>query len=94
MKRLLFLLCFFGVSPLACAEETLSVCFNYGCLNQAEVTFSQTQFDEVQALLADAADALHERVLARLRELRTGGLIAPMALGNECILEPNCLKYV
>lgn len=38
--------------------------------------------------------ALHERVLARLRELRTGGLIAPMALGNECILEPNCLKYV
>ena len=63
MKRLLFLLCFFGASLLACAEETLSVCFNYGCLNQAEVTFSQTQFDEVQALLADAADAQHERVL-------------------------------
>ena len=63
MKRLLFLLCFFGASLSACAEEMLSVCFNYGCLNQAEVTFSPMQLDEVQALLADASDAMHERML-------------------------------
>ena len=56
MKRLLCLLCFLGTSFLVCAEETLSVCFNYGCLNQAEVTFSPMQLDEVQARLADATD--------------------------------------
>ena len=62
MRRLVFL------ALLACwttanAAETLSVCYNYGCLNQAEVTFSQLQIDEVQALLADALNAEHERHL-------------------------------
>lgn len=37
--------------------------------------------------------ALHDRVLPRLRELRTQGLIAPMKLGPECAPTRGCLRY-
>lgn len=36
---------------------------------------------------------LHERVLRRLLELRTQGLLAPMRLGSECRPEKGCLRY-
>ena len=63
MRFWLFLLGLLGCSVLANAQESLSVCFNYGCLNSAEVHFSPAQLDEVQALLGDAASATHERAL-------------------------------
>ena len=61
MRRLL--LCFLLCCRLAGAEESLSVCFNYSCMSQAEVSFAEEQLDEVRALLADALDAGHERAL-------------------------------
>lgn len=41
--------------------ETVSVCFNYGCLSQAEVAFSEAQLLQVRALLAGARSAEEER---------------------------------
>lgn len=49
----------------ASEEATLKVCFNYGCLAEAEVSFSPAQLDEITALLR-AGDAAGER--ARLGE--------------------------
>ena len=37
--------------------------------------------------------ALHERVLRRMLELRSQGLIAPMRLGSECQPAKGCLRY-
>ncbi|SNU01857.1 Galactose-1-phosphate uridylyltransferase [Ruaniaceae bacterium KH17] len=37
---------------------------------------------------------LHDRVLARLIELRREGAIAPMRLGAECTVEKDLLRYV
>lgn len=38
----------------AVADERLSVCFNYGCLSQAEAVFSEAQLADVGRLLASA----------------------------------------
>ncbi len=43
------------------AVERVSVCFNYGCLAQAEVEFSDEQLDEVGQWLAAARNSLEER---------------------------------
>ena len=40
--------------------ETLTVCFNYGCYAQADVSFSEAQLAEIKASLR-AADAAEER---------------------------------
>lgn len=45
----------------AMGAETVGVCFNYGCLSQAEVTYSETQLMRVRALLAGARSADEER---------------------------------
>ena len=52
----------FGGFLLLCAlcagaEERVSVCFNYGCLMQAEVVFSDEQLRELGLLLGQAQDA-------------------------------------
>ena len=47
------------------ADEKVKVCFNYGCLAEAEVSFSPAQLDEITVLLR-AGDAAGER--ARLGE--------------------------
>lgn len=60
MKRLLFFV-LLGVSICAPARETVSVCFNYSCLNTAEVTYRRSQLLLVSELLSDAIDAAHER---------------------------------
>ena len=52
-------------APSAGEEATLKVCFNYGCLAEAEVTFSAEQLAEVATLLR-ADTAAEER--ARLGE--------------------------
>lgn len=43
------------------AAETVSVCFNYGCVSQAKVTFDDGQLNEIGALLAKSQDAAQER---------------------------------
>ena len=43
------------------AEERVSVCFNYGCLTQAEVVFSDEQLRVVGGILGEARDAEQER---------------------------------
>jgi len=43
------------------AAEQITICFNYGCLNQAEVEFSDGQLDEVAELLGGARTAAEER---------------------------------
>ena len=45
----------------AIADETVKVCFNYGCLAQAEVTFSEAQLDDLAQLLGAARTAADER---------------------------------
>ncbi len=45
----------------AAADERVTVCFNYGCLAQAEVVFSDGQLRELGSLLGQAQDAPHER---------------------------------
>ena len=47
----------------ATARERVTVCFNYGCLNTAEVKFKRQQLTEVREMLEDAIDAEHERAL-------------------------------
>lgn len=54
---LLLLLHSFSVS----AVERVSVCFNYGCLSQAEVVFADTQLDEIAHLLSAATSPAQER---------------------------------
>lgn len=56
----------FGSVLLLCAlsagaEERISVCFNYGCLTQAEVVFNDEQLRELALLLDEAQDAAQER---------------------------------
>lgn len=43
------------------ADERVTVCFNYGCLTQAEVVFGEPQLRELGLLLAQAHDAAQER---------------------------------
>jgi hypothetical protein len=47
----------------AAANEALSVCYNYGCLSEDEVLYSDAQLLHLQELLADAHGAVHERAL-------------------------------
>jgi hypothetical protein len=43
------------------ADERLSVCFNYGCLTQADAVFSEAQLADVARLLASSETAAQER---------------------------------
>ena len=43
------------------ADETVVVCFNYGCLAQAEVVYGEAQLRAIGELLAPAGDAEQER---------------------------------
>lgn len=66
MNRRLACRCCVGVvlclSALAAlADERLTVCFNYGCLTQAEVVFDEAQWAEIGALLGAAGTAEAER---------------------------------
>jgi len=53
----LLLLCALGAQ----ADERVTVCFNYGCLAQAEVVYDDGQLRELGQLLAPAQDAADER---------------------------------
>jgi hypothetical protein len=48
-------------SLLAGADERVSVCFNYGCVTQDEVVFSEAQLNELAGIMAGASSAAEER---------------------------------
>ncbi len=49
-----------GVAASASAE-TVRVCYNYGCLSEAEVRYAESQLARVRALLGTAQSAADER---------------------------------
>ena len=53
----LLLLCALGAQ----AEQRVAVCFNYGCLAQAEVVYDDVQLHELGQLFARVQDAADER---------------------------------
>lgn len=61
MRWLICFLLFACVDALA--GEPISVCYNYGCLAEAEVLYSDAQLRRVGDLLGDAHNAVHERAL-------------------------------
>ncbi|MDO9449801.1 MAG: hypothetical protein Q7J21_04915 [Rugosibacter sp.] len=61
MHRLLFLLVL--ITTTSYADESVSVCFNYGCITQATVKFSAEQLNSVTQTLAAAHNADEERTL-------------------------------
>ena len=60
-----FLLATSQISPVLAAEK-ISVCFNYGCLAQAEVLYSDAQLGKLALLLDSAQNAAEERNSIRL----------------------------
>ncbi len=54
----IFCLC---LSFHAAADETVTVCYNYGCAAQEPVIYSEVQLREIRALLREARDAAGER---------------------------------
>lgn len=67
MRRLLgaVLLVLVGLSAggTALADARVAICFNYGCLAEAEVVFTEAQLSEVAASLGRAGSAVAERAL-------------------------------
>lgn len=67
MRRLLgaVLLVLAGLSAggTALADARVAICFNYGCLAEAEVVFTEAQLSEVAETLGRAASAVAERAL-------------------------------
>lgn len=55
------LLALFGWSASAAATEEVSICYNYGCLAQARIAYSDAQLGWVRVRLAAARDAPAER---------------------------------
>ena len=53
----ILLLCAVGAQ----AEQRVAVCYNYGCLAQAEVVYDDQQLRELGEILAPAQDAAEER---------------------------------
>jgi hypothetical protein len=61
MKWLVVLLLAFSVH--VSASEVVSICYNYGCLSEDEVLYSNAQLQRVKELLEDGRSAVHERAL-------------------------------
>ena len=63
MRWLAVLPLIFAVSVTAGASEKIRVCYNYGCLAEDDVVFSDVQLGRVRDLLLDARSDAHERAL-------------------------------
>jgi len=63
MRWLAVLLLVLVVGASASAGEAVSVCYNYGCLSEDGVFYSDAQLSRVQRLLDDGRSAVHERAL-------------------------------
>ena len=53
--------CWLLFALTASATDSVAVCFNYGCVSQAQVEFDDGQLSEIGALLAAPRDAAQER---------------------------------
>ncbi len=60
MRWLLVLPLLAAAAPSS-AAETISVCYNYGCLAQSEVHYGEEELARVQVLLGSATNAADER---------------------------------
>ena len=60
--RLALFLVLATVHCAARAEETVVICYNYGCASQARIRYSDAQMAAVRHLLAGAQDAARERM--------------------------------
>jgi len=60
---ILALLLLAGIGGQARAGEAVPVCYNYGCLVETEVRFSDGELKRVRELLGDAQSPVHERAL-------------------------------
>jgi hypothetical protein len=49
------------VALIAQADDRVVICFNYGCLSQMEVVYSNAQMDALAIILGQAGDAAQER---------------------------------
>ena len=84
------------------AEQRLAVCFNYGCLAQAEVVYDDPQLRELGRLFDPARDAAQERAaigIAVGRLLGWAGGQSPIAAdrgGNyaDAAVLPDERRYV
>lgn len=47
----------------AIADESVSICYNYGCYAQAEIVYSEKQLNDISLLLTSAKDAAQERAV-------------------------------
>ncbi len=82
MRRLLLAGLLAVLCGAAGAQERVAVCYNYGCLNMATVSFGKRQLAEVRDLLDDATNAAHERELIAVvvgRLLGWAGRQSPIA---------------
>lgn len=61
LRRLIFLALFASAGALA--GETVEVCYNYGCLSEDTVLYSDEQLRRVETLLGDAGNPTRERAL-------------------------------
>ncbi|WP_242463357.1 hypothetical protein [Rhodocyclus tenuis] len=59
----LALLALIGCADCALAADAVSVCYNYDCLMQGDVVFSDGELRRVRDLLGDAQSPVHERAL-------------------------------
>ena len=61
MRRWLAALCFAMPLAVCAADETVAICYGYGCLAHDDVQYSQAQLDEISRLMNAAVDAEEER---------------------------------
>ncbi|MBP8169934.1 MAG: hypothetical protein KAX99_09745, partial [Azonexus sp.] len=61
MRCWLAALCFAMPLAVCSADETVAICYGYGCLAQDDVQYSQAQLDEISRLMNAAVDAEEER---------------------------------
>lgn len=59
-------LCLMLWAGLVLADERVAICFNYGCLNDASVVFSEGRLTEVRERLMLADSAVAERAILAL----------------------------
>jgi hypothetical protein len=49
------------MSGAAAADETVTICYNYGCVSQAEVVFPERHLQQIRELLAASGSGEYER---------------------------------
>ena len=84
---MLLVLAGLSASGAAMADARVAICFNYGCLAEAEVVFSEAQLGEVAVSLGRAESAVEERailgqVMGRL--YRWAGTQSPISAATVC----------